>query len=69
MIEYLTYSKLKKLKVFTYVGKGNTGVNFLKLYIKEVLNLMTINRRKYLINLADKNLPNKRFCIETIFRF
>ena len=62
----------KKLKGSIYADKGYIGVNFFKAVYKKGLKLITgirKNIKNYLINLIDKKLFRKRFCIETIFGF
>ena len=62
----------KKLKGSVYADKGYIGADLFKALYKRGLKLITgikKNMKNYLINLADKKLLRKRFCIETIFGF
>ena len=62
----------KKLKGFIYGDKGYIGADLFKALYKRGLKLITgirKNMKNYLIDLADKKLLRKRFCIETIFGF
>ena len=62
----------KKLKGSVYADKGYIGSDLFKALYKRGLKLITgirKNMKNYLINLADKKLLRKRFCIETIFGF
>ena len=60
----------KKLKGYIYADKGYIGADLFKALYKKVFKLITgirKNMKNYLIDLADKKLLRKRFCIETIF--
>ena len=62
----------KKLKGSIYADKGYIGAGLFKASYKRRLKLRTgikKNIKNYLIDLTDKKLLRKRFCIETIFRF
>ena len=62
----------KKLKGSIYADKGYIGADLFKALYKRGLKLITgirKNMKNYLIDLADKKLLRKRFCIETIFGF
>ena len=62
----------KKLKGFIYVDKAYIGAGLFKALYKRGLKLITgirKNMKNYLIDLTDKKLLQKRFCIETIFGF
>ena len=62
----------KKLKGSIYADKGYIGAYLFKALYKRGLNLITgirKNMKNYLIDMADKKLLRKRFCIETIFGF
>lgn len=62
----------KKLKGSIYADKGYIGADLFKSLYKRGLKLITgirKNMKNYLIDLADKKLLRKRFCIETIFGF
>ena len=62
----------KKLKGSVYADKGYIGSDLFKALYKRGLKLITgirKNMKNYLVNLADKKLLRKRFCIETIFGF
>ena len=62
----------KKLKGSIYVDKGYIGADLFKALYKKGLKLITgirKNMKNYLINLVDKKLFCKRFCIETICGF
>ena len=62
----------KKLKGSIYADKGYIGAGLFKDLYKRVLKLITgirKNMKNYLIDLTDKKLLRKRFCIETIFGF
>ena len=62
----------KKLKGSIYADKGYIGADLFKDLHKRGLKLLTgirKNMKNYLIDLADKKLLRKRFCIETIFGF
>ena len=72
MIERLLRGLTKKLKGSIYADKGYIGAGLFKALYKRVLKLITRirkNMKNYLIDLTDKKLLRKRFCIETIFRF
>ena len=62
----------KKIKGSIYPDKGYIGADLFKVLYKQVLKLITgirKNMKNYLINMVDKKLFCKRFCIETIFGF
>ena len=62
----------KKLKGSIYADKGYIGAGLFKALYTKGLKLITgieKNMKNYLIDLTDKNLLRKRFCIETIFGF
>ena len=62
----------KKLKGSIYADKGYIGADLFKDLYKRGLKLLTgirKNMKNYLIDMADKKLLRKRFCIETIFGF
>ena len=62
----------KKLKGSIYADKGYIGAGLFKALYKRGLKLITRirqNMKNYLIDLTDKKLLRKRFCIETIFGF
>ena len=70
MIEYLFAELTKKLKGSIYAEKGYIGAGLFKALYKRGLKLITgirKNMKNYLIDLTDKKLLRKRFCIETIF--
>ena len=60
----------KKLKGSIYSDKRYIGADLFKALYKKGLKLITgirKNMKNYLINLVDKKLFRKRFCIETIY--
>ena len=62
----------KKLKGSIYADKGYIGALLFQSLYKRGLKLITgirKNMKNYLIDLTDKKLLRKRFCIETIFGF
>ena len=62
----------KKLKGSIYADKGYIGAHLFQTLYKRGLKLITgirKNMKNYLIDLTDKKLLRKRFCIETIFGF
>ena len=62
----------KKLKGYIYDDKGYIGTDLFKTLYKRGLKLITgirKNMKNYLIDLIDKKLLCKRFCIDTIFGF
>ena len=62
----------KKLRGSIYVDKGYIGADLFKALYKKGLKLITgirKNMKNYFINLVDKKLLRKKFCIETIFDF
>ena len=62
----------KKLKGSIYADKGYIGASLFKALYKRGLKLITgirKNIKNYLLDLTDKKLLRKRFCIETIFGF
>ena len=62
----------KKLKGSIYADKGYIGADLFKALYKRGLKLITgirKNMKNYLIDMADKKLLRKKFCIETIFGF
>ena len=62
----------KKFKGSIYSDKGYIGAGLFKALYKRGLKLITRirkNMKNYPIDLTDKKLLRKRFCIETIFGF